>query len=66
VDFAFPSRKLVIELDGDQHAEHLPQDAERTTELVRRGYRVVRFWNNDVSENLEGVLEAIQRELDRG
>ncbi len=64
VDFACAARKLVIELDGGQHAAQEPCDARRTTELARRGYRVIRFWNNDVSGNLAGVLETIRRELD--
>ena len=63
VDFACPSRKLVIELDGGQHAAQQQADALRTTELARRGYRVIRFWNGDVIENLPGVLEIILREL---
>jgi hypothetical protein len=48
---------LVIELDGGQHAAE--RDAARTAEIAGRGYRVIRFWNNEVVENLEGVLESI-------
>src|SRR5271163_2436159 len=59
VDFACPSRKLVIELDGGQHAMQQSLDEARTIELTRHGYRVVRFWNNDVIDNLAGVTEAI-------
>jgi len=66
VDFACPARKLAIELDGGQHAEQQQADALRTAELVRRGYRVVRFWNGDVIENLPGVVERIQQELEVG
>jgi very-short-patch-repair endonuclease len=62
-DFACPARKLVIELDGGQHAESFA-DELRSDELARRGYRVVRFWNNDVIENIEGVLEAIRQALE--
>jgi very-short-patch-repair endonuclease len=58
-DFACPARKLVIELDGGQHATQIEADDARTAELARHGYSVIRFWNNDVVENLEGVLEAI-------
>ena len=65
VDFACPARKLVIELDGGQHAEQASADVLRTAEFARRGYRVIRFWNNDVIENIEGVLETIRRELER-
>jgi very-short-patch-repair endonuclease len=63
-DFACPGRKLVIELDGGQHALQETADIARSRELERRGYRIVRFWNNDVMHNLAGVLEAIRRELD--
>jgi very-short-patch-repair endonuclease len=58
-DVAIPAHKLVIEIDGGQHASTLDSDAERTLELNARGYRVIRFWNNDVLGNLNGVLETI-------
>ena len=58
-DFAIPAHKLVIEIDGGQHAAALEADARRTRELNVRGYRVIRFWNNDVLGNLDGVLETI-------
>jgi len=51
-------------LDGGQHAQQEQQDAARTLEIGRRGYRLIRFWNNDVMHNLAGVLEIIRRELD--
>ena len=63
VDFACPERKLVIELDGGQHALREEADARRGIELAQRGYRVIRFWNNEVLENLGGVLETILRAL---
>jgi very-short-patch-repair endonuclease len=66
VDFACPARKLAIELDGGQHALLETEDAVRTSELAHGGYRVVRFWNNDVIDNLSGVLEIIRRELEAG
>ena len=62
-DFACPAGKLVIELDGGQHGERAEADALRTVELVRLGWRVVRFWNRDVLDNIDGVLETIAREL---
>jgi very-short-patch-repair endonuclease len=60
-DFACHAVRLVIEIDGGQHnqAKGLTRDAERTADLERRGYRVLRFWNNDVLGNIEGVMETI-------
>ena len=63
--FAIPARKLVIELDGGQHATTVEADARRTRDLNEHGYRVMRFWNNDVMGNLEGVLQMIAAELDQ-
>jgi len=63
-DFACPARRLAVELDGGQHAAMSDEDEERTRALAEHGYRVVRFWNNDVLENLPGVLSVIQRELE--
>ncbi|CAO1653045.1 hypothetical protein NYA22BAC_02116 [Parasphingorhabdus sp. NYA22] len=60
-DFAARSLSLVIELDGGQHSPS--KDAERTKVIEAHGYRVIRFWNNDVMENVEGVLETIVREV---
>jgi len=65
VDFACPEMKLVVELDGGQHAEQLELDASRTEFLAQQGYRVLRAWNNQVVENIDGVLEAIRLELER-
>ena len=65
VDFCAPQAKLIIELDGSQHLEQQEYDAERTEFLESRGYRVLRFWNNDVMDDLDGaiimVLEALAR-----
>jgi very-short-patch-repair endonuclease len=58
VDFFCAEAKLVVEVDGGQHAESASDDV-RTSWLEARGYRVVRFWNNDVLANTEGVLLAI-------
>ena len=59
VDFVSLERKLVIELDGGQHAEQEAYDNQRTQVLEKDGFKVIRFWNNDVLTNLEGVLETI-------
>jgi very-short-patch-repair endonuclease len=59
VDFCAPRKKLVIELDGSQHLEQVEYDAERTRYLESKGYRVIRFWNNDVMKNIEHVIRAI-------
>ena len=58
VDFCCESARLIIELDGGQHAER-SSDAERTANLENYGYLVLRFWNNDVLGNIDGVLETI-------
>jgi very-short-patch-repair endonuclease len=58
VDFVCRERRLIIELDGGQHADS-QRDAVRDRWLTERRYRVLRFWNNDVMGNLEGVLETI-------
>jgi very-short-patch-repair endonuclease len=57
-DFACHQTKIVIEVDGGQHADS-QSDTRRTEYLESRGYRVLRFWNNDVLSNIEGVLESI-------
>jgi very-short-patch-repair endonuclease len=61
-DFACRSGRLVIEVDGGQHAGSVG-DVERTAMIEAHGYHVIRFWNNDVLTNTEGVLETIHREL---
>ena len=63
VDFVCLEQKLVIELDGGQHTEQAQYDARRTTALSEKGFRVLRFWNNDVLLNTNAVLEAILAEL---
>ena len=65
VDFVCLSRKLIVELDGGQHAERRKAyDKNRDDYLRRKGFRVLRFWNNDVLGNLDGVLGRIRRELE--
>jgi very-short-patch-repair endonuclease len=63
VDFVCFERTLVIELDGGQHAEQLEFDNSRTDWLNKEGFRVLRFWNNQVFAELEGVMEIIWRAL---
>ena len=63
VDFVCREQRLVIEVDGGQHATD-PRDAVRDRWLAEHRYRVLRFWNNDVLGNMDGVLEAIALALD--
>ena len=63
VDFACRERRLVIEVDGGQHAGSAG-DVLRDQHLTGRGYRVLRFWNNDVLSNIAGLLEAIAAALE--
>jgi very-short-patch-repair endonuclease len=60
VDLACYDARLVVEVDGGQHAEHCEEDIARAAWLESRGFRILRFWNNEVFENLEGVLESIR------
>jgi very-short-patch-repair endonuclease len=62
-DFCCPQRKLVVELDGGQHAEKVAADHKRSRFLEEQGYRVLRFWNHDVLQNTEAVLERIAEVL---
>ncbi|VWX52112.1 endonuclease domain-containing protein [Novosphingobium sp. 9U] len=62
-DFASRERRLVIEIDGGQHAMNKEYDERRTQFLEQQGYTVIRFWNSDVLDNLEGVLIRIKRVL---
>jgi very-short-patch-repair endonuclease len=61
VDFASRRAKLVIELDGGQHDWQRDWDLSRSQKIEAAGYRILRFWNNDVLGNIEGVLDEIQR-----
>lgn len=63
VDFASRKERLVIELDGGQHEWQKEEDLSRARQIEAAGYRILRFWNNDVLENIEGVLYEIQRAL---
>ena len=63
VDFVCPKAGLVIELDGGQHDERNDADEARTRRLNRSGYRVLRFWNHEVVDNIEGVVHTIRQAL---
>jgi len=63
-DFVCRDRKLIVEVDGGQHADSA-KDAARSAYLERENYRVVRFWNNDVLTNRDGVLLTILEALNR-
>jgi len=65
VDFCSPRRKLIIELDGSQHLDQAEYDLERTQYLETKGYRVLRFWNNDVMNDIEIVLNTIWNEINK-
>jgi len=66
VDFVSFERKLVVEVDGGQHNEKdgMAKDDKRTKWLEAEGFQVLRFWNNDVVTNIEGVLENIRAVLE--
>ncbi len=64
VDFVSVENKLIIEIDGGQHnSEEMKKlDRQRTKYLEDQGYRVLRFWNNEILENIDEVLESIKEE----
>jgi very-short-patch-repair endonuclease len=64
LDFYCPALGLAVELDGGQHAETRMRDHERDDRLKRNGVMVLRFWNSDVTENLNGVLEVVAASID--
>jgi len=63
VDFVCLNEKLVIELDGGQHSETPEYDLKRTQYLENLGFTVVRFWNNEVMGNIDGVMEVLRQRL---
>jgi very-short-patch-repair endonuclease len=65
VDFVCLGKRLIVELDGATHGttEERRKDAERERYLVSQGFRVMRFWNDDVLNNLDGVMDSIVHEL---
>ena len=62
-DFCSHGARLIIELDGGQHADAVPADARRTRFLETEGYRVLRFWNDDVIGNADGILTTVAAAL---
>jgi very-short-patch-repair endonuclease len=62
-DFACIDKKLLIELDGGQHQDQIFYDQHRTVFLEMQGWQVLRFWNNDVLNNMEGVLAVVAEAL---
>ncbi|MBI4639587.1 MAG: endonuclease domain-containing protein [Candidatus Tectomicrobia bacterium] len=65
VDFVCFEEKLIIELDGGQHSEQVVYDSERSAWLKEQGFRILRFWNHQVFEELEVVKEVIMEALCR-
>jgi very-short-patch-repair endonuclease len=63
VDFICVEESLVIEIDGGQHSGAVEYDSARTEFLKKTGYRVLRFWNNDVLQNADGVVQLISEAL---
>jgi very-short-patch-repair endonuclease len=64
VDFVCLEEKLIIELDGGQHAENQEYDQERDSWLRSQGYTVLRFWNNELMNETDSVLERIRLALE--
>jgi very-short-patch-repair endonuclease len=62
-DFACIEQRIVVELDGGQHQDQRVQDDQRTAYLQAQGWHVLRFWNNEVLNNLDGVLSTIAEHL---
>ena len=65
VDFFCPEAHLIIEVDGGQHGDALKYDEARTTWLTTQGHHVIRFWNNDILQNPDGVLLRLREAFDK-
>ena len=65
LDFVCLEEKLVVEVDGGQHQERLTEDSIRTKAFERAGFRVLRFWNHEVLQQVEAVAEQIQQTVSR-
>ena len=66
VDFVCRSKKIIIEIDGGQHNQpnDIEYDKKRTKFLNSLGFKVIRFWNNDIDKNIAGVYKILQREFE--
>jgi very-short-patch-repair endonuclease len=64
-DFCSPRKHLILEVDGSQHLDQVEYDSRRTAFLESRGYRVLRFWNREVMNDIEGVMGAVMEALER-
>ena len=64
-DFFCAEKRLVIELDGNQHLDNKEGDQERTNYFESLGIKVIRFWNNEVRDNIDRVIEKIKEELEQ-
>jgi very-short-patch-repair endonuclease len=63
VDFVCLQKRLIIEVDGGQHAQEVNRDAVRDAWLREQGFIILRFWNNDVLKNMDGVMTKIRTKL---
>ena len=66
VDFVCERARLIVEIDGGQHDEQRGYDAMRTRWLESRGYKVIRYWNNEVMGDIDGVMESLALALAKG
>ena len=66
VDFVCKEAKIIIEIDGGQHNEgvNIQKDEERTAYLSNKGYKVHRFWNNEIDQNFDGVYQKLKEIFD--
>ena len=67
VDFICRKKKIIIEIDGGQHnePENIEKDLLRTKFMESKGYKVLRFWNNEIDNNIEGVFEILKIEFEK-
>ena len=63
-DFVCIEKKLILELDGNQHLDQVEYDTERTKYFETLGYKVIRFWNNQIMKDINGVIKVIQFTLE--